>query len=78
MPVHSQKMRYPAMADVERADRETLARWYRFLPSPGHEFVGTTAFQRAFVEENAIMRRIILRFEAMGGMNPAISKRIGQ
>jgi hypothetical protein len=56
---------FPTIEEVERADREQLARWYRFLPS------GETA------ADQKIMKRIAERFEKLGGMNPELNKKIG-
>lgn len=56
---------FPAMEQVEEADHEQLARWYRFLPS------GDTK------EQLKIMDRITERFKKLGGMTPAIEKKIG-
>jgi len=56
---------FPTIEEVEAADKEQLARWYRFLPS------GETA------AEQKIMKRIAERFEKVGGMNPELSKKIG-
>lgn len=56
---------FPTLEDVEKANHEQLARWYRFLPS------GDTKEQRK------IQERISVRFKALGGMTPAISKKIG-
>jgi len=56
---------FPIIEEVERADKEQLARWYRFLPS------GETA------ADQKIMRRIAERFERLGGMNAELSKKIG-
>jgi hypothetical protein len=56
---------FPTIEEVERADKEQLARWYRFLPS------GETA------ADHKIMKRIAERFEKLGGMNPQLSKKIG-
>jgi hypothetical protein len=56
---------FPTMAQVEKADREQLARWYRFLSS------GQS------IEQQQIIKRIAERFEAMGGMDTALSKKIG-
>jgi hypothetical protein len=53
------------MEQVESANREQLAKWYRFLAS------GTTG------EQQAIRNRIAARFEKMGGMTPALSRKIG-
>jgi hypothetical protein len=56
---------FPSIEEVDKADKEQLARWYRFLPS------GETA------AEQKIMKRIAERFEKVGGMNPELSKKIG-
>ena len=55
----------PTMEQVERANHEQLGRWYRFLPS------GDTK------EQQKVLDRIAERFKALGGMTPAISKKIG-
>ena len=54
----------PTIQEVEKADKEQLARWYRFLPS------GETA------ADQKIMKRIAERFEKLGGMTPELSKEI--
>ena len=56
---------FPTVQEVERANKEQLARWYRFLPS------GETA------EDERKMKRIAERFEKLGGMNRELSKKIG-
>jgi len=56
---------FPTNEDVEKADKEQLARWYRFLPS------GETA------ADQKIMKRIAERFEKLGGLTPELSRRIG-
>jgi hypothetical protein len=56
---------FPTMDQVEKADHEQLARWYRFLPS------GNTT------EQEKIMKRIAARFKILGGMTPEVSKKIG-
>jgi hypothetical protein len=56
---------FPIIEEVERADKEQLARWYRFLPS------GESA------SDLKIMRRIAERFDKLGGMTPELSKKIG-
>jgi hypothetical protein len=56
---------FPSIEEVDKADKEQLARWYRFLPS------GETA------AEQKIMKRIAERFEKVGGMTPELSKKIG-
>jgi hypothetical protein len=56
---------FPTIEEVEKADKEQLARWYRFLPS------GETA------ADQKIMRRIAERFEELGDMPAVLSKKIG-
>jgi hypothetical protein len=56
---------FPTIEEVERANKEQLARWYRFLPS------GET------VADQKIMKRIAKRFQKLGGMSAELSKRIG-
>jgi hypothetical protein len=56
---------FPTMEQVEKANHEQLARWYRFLPS------GDTK------EHQKIMDRIAERFKKLGGMTPALEKKIG-
>jgi hypothetical protein len=57
-------MTFPTASDVEKADREQLGRWYRSL-------VADSPTQRK------ILDRIAERFEKMGGMDAALSKKIG-
>jgi hypothetical protein len=54
------------MEEVEKADREQLCRWYRFLPSPGWWPIRID-----------VLKRIIERHKEMGGFTPEISKKIG-
>jgi hypothetical protein len=56
---------FPTMEQVEKANHEQLARWYRFLPS------GDTK------EQQKIMDRIAARFKRLGAMTPALEKKIG-
>jgi len=53
------------MEQVEKANHEQLARWHRFLPS------GDTK------EQQKILNRIAERFKKLGGMTPALEKKIG-
>ena len=70
-------MNYPTLAEVEDASHVQLARWHRRLPSPGQLAIGTAAFADLIVEQSAIIRRIMERLGALGGMTPEISKEIG-
>lgn len=70
-------MRYPTLAEVESADREQLARWYRFLDSPGTGAIGTKNFDSSLDEQRLILDRIIERFKQMGMFTPELSKTIG-
>jgi hypothetical protein len=60
----SKSLDFPTMEQVEKATREDLARWYRFLLPNGKE-------------QQAILDKITDRFKKLGGMTPEISKRIG-
>jgi len=62
---------------VERASRVQLAQWSRHLPYPGSSAIGSDHFEEALERESKVLRRILERFEAMGGMTPEISKLIG-
>lgn len=62
MDIDSKK--YPTLEQVATADREQLARWARFLPSPS-------------AEEAEIINEIMECFTAMGGFTPELSKKIG-
>jgi len=53
------------MEQVDKADREQLARWYRFLPS------GDTHEQRN------IQHRLAERFQKLGGMTAELNRKIG-
>lgn len=72
-------MRYPTMKEVEKADRLQLARWTRYLRSPGACAIGQEreVFERTMHMQKEILGRIMTRFNELGGMNPAISKCIG-
>lgn len=56
---------FPTMEQVEKASHEQLARWYSFLPC------GDTTEQKKIVD------RITQRFKKLGGMTPALEKKIG-
>jgi len=58
-------MGYPTLEEVEAANHEQLARWYRFLSAPGN------------LDESEVIARIVARFAGCGGMTPEISKKIG-
>jgi len=60
-------MKYPTLEEVEKADREQLCRWWRFLSSP-EELTPMTL---------AVLSRLTERFNEVGGFNTAISKKIG-
>jgi hypothetical protein len=56
---------FPTMEQVEKASHEQLARWYRFLPS------GDTK------EQQKVLDKIAEKFKKLGGMTPALEKKIG-
>jgi len=64
VPTPTDPKKYPTLAQVATADREQLARWSRFLPSPSPA-------------ESEIIHAIMDRFTALGGFTPELSKQIG-
>lgn len=68
-------MHYPTLDQVEAADRLTLARWFRLLPSPRPRPIHVD--EAAYDCEAMVMNRIVERFKEAGGMTPGISKTIG-
>lgn len=68
---------YPTLNEVKEADRVQLARWTRFLPSPGSRATGDDNFNEVILDESVIMQEICTRFKELGGMTPEISKAIG-
>lgn len=70
-------MKYPTVEEIEKADRITIARWYRSLPSPGVNFIKSKDFVKHCNRESVLMDKINERFMEMGGMTPEISKIIG-
>ena len=58
-------MKMPTIEEVEKASRLKICTWFRFIRSPISD------------DEVDIVNRIVERFDELGGMTPAISKRIG-
>lgn len=71
------RMSYPTAEEVEAADRIQLARWSRYLNSPGSSAIGSPEFADTLEKEGKILDRILERFDEAGGMTPEISKEIG-
>ena len=67
-------MNYPTMIEIDRADRITISRWYRFLPTAGVNHISKSNFHQKCNEETVLMDRINERFEELGGMTHEISK----
>ena len=55
---------FPTLADVQKADIEQLARWYRFLLAED-------------AEQQKILELVSAALKAKGGMTPALSRKIG-
>lgn len=68
--------KYPTLDEIEQADRITIARWYRYLPSPGVNFLGEDNFLIMCNYQAMLMNRINERFVELGGMTPELSKLI--
>jgi hypothetical protein len=65
-------MDFPTKEQVEQADREQLARWYRHLvPTASLDEPAKKNAQRK------ILQRIGERFRAIGGMDEKLSQKIG-
>ena len=56
---------FPTLQAVEKANREQLAQWFSHLPA------GDTP------EQKKVMDRINERFQKLGGMTPALEKKVG-
>jgi hypothetical protein len=70
-------MKYPTIEEVEKASHIQICKWYRFLPSPGTQAIGTKYFDEVLIEETEIMNKITKRLSNFGGFTPEISKQIG-
>ena len=70
-------MNYPTMEQVESADHIQLARWCRFLSSPGAIAIGCANFSEILEEQKTALDRIIIRFNEFGGWNSELSKHVG-
>jgi hypothetical protein len=71
---------YPTPERVEAADAVQLLRWHRFLPQSGMSAVdtqGDAEFDAAVDREDAIIRRIEERLQALGGITPEICQAAG-
>lgn len=69
-------MRYPTLTQVETASARQIAEWYRDLPSPGSDHIGTKEFTEKIDEEDKIMTLIMRKFKENGGFSPGLSKEI--
>jgi len=58
-------MLYPTKEQVNNADKLTICRWYRFLPSPHN------------ASEKNVLIRISERLQELGGFTHEISKQLG-
>ena len=67
-------MKYPTLDEIETADRIQIARWYRYLPSPGVNFLGKDNFNEMCNFQAMLMHRINARFVELGGMTSELSK----
>lgn len=70
-------MNYPTKEEIEQADYVQLARWYRFLPSPGANYTGKDNFEIKLMEELDLLDGIIDKINRNGGLTPELSRVIG-
>jgi hypothetical protein len=75
--IHMKQIPYPTIDGVKVAGRHQLGYWFRFLPSPGMNWVDTETFEINLEREKAIMHLICDRFEEFGGMDSNLSKELG-
>ena len=78
-PDYEGQMKYPTKDEVLKASHAQLARWHRFLPSPGTSGLDLprNRFEEVLMQEQEIQKIIEEEFEFHGGMTPTISKQIG-
>jgi hypothetical protein len=75
--LHNKQMAYPTLDEVKVASRYKLGWWFRFLPSPGMNWIGKD-FKLNLKREVEIMHLIADRFDnEFGGMDSALSKQLG-
>lgn len=69
-------MKYPTLEEVDAATQLQLARWYRFLPSPGesHMHLEHKQFEAILLIEETVLMKIIKNFK---GFTPELSKEVG-
>lgn len=72
-------MKYPTHEEIEAAGHVELARWARFLPSPGISALDALPeeFTKVLAEQRLAFDHIMERFRAFGGWTPEVSKAVG-
>ena len=71
-------MRYPKdKKEIDNSSHYQLAKWYRFLPSPGQKSVGKPKFKEDMEKEADLLEYIIHKFNKKGRFTPELSKQIG-
>lgn len=76
-------MNYPTLDEVADATAYQLGRWSRFLKSPGMSLLDLgesytrEQLEEVMAKEAEIMDAILIRFRALGGWTPELSKSIG-
>ena len=75
--LHNKVITYPTLEEVKVAGRYKLGWWYRFLPSPGMNWIDNN-FKENLTREKKIMYLICDRFnDEFGGMDFVLSKQLG-
>jgi len=72
-------MKYPTREEVMKASHIQLARWYRFLPSPGMSALDGPRgkFEEVMAHEGEIAGLIKDQLDFCGGITTAVSKAVG-
>ena len=69
-------MKYPSLEEVNSASHIDICKWWRFLPSPGINYIDSPNFEKILSNEVDIMNRIAERLKYFGGFTSKISKTI--
>lgn len=71
-------MDYPTYKEIDDASHVQLAKWHRFLPSPGQNHIGKIDFEKHWQNEVDKMEFIRTRLYCVfGGISSSVPKHIG-
>jgi len=74
------RINYPTLKQVEAAEYKQICYWYRFLPSPGFrnplKYQKPDLYTRLIHKQITVLKRIIEKFRAGGGMTLQIRQEL--